>query len=84
MLTMINAVPVDMVQLDQPISDGRFTIWRGAFDATIKEMDKFYPRINRLKSSSRWMDMLPSTDKEKLNRAASPKKRRPAEKAARA
>jgi len=29
MLTMIDAVPVDMVQIDRPISDGRFTIWRG-------------------------------------------------------
>uniref|UniRef100_UPI003784B398 hypothetical protein n=1 Tax=Prosthecobacter sp. TaxID=1965333 RepID=UPI003784B398 len=67
MLTMINAVPVDMVQLDQPIIDGRFTIWRGVSDETIKEMDKFYPRLNRLKSASRWMDMLPSTDKEKFN-----------------
>jgi hypothetical protein len=67
MLTMINAVPVDMVQLDQPITDGRFSIWRGVSDETIKEMDKFYPRLNRLKSASRWMDMLPSTDKEKLN-----------------
>lgn len=65
-LTMINAVPVDMVELDQPITDGRFTIWRGLSDETIKEMDKFYPRINRMKSSSRWMEMLPSTASEKF------------------
>ncbi len=65
-LTMINAVPVDMVELDQPITDGRFTIWRGLSEETIKEMDKFYPRINRMKSSSRWMDMLPSTASEKF------------------
>ncbi len=65
-LTMINAVPVDMVELDQPIMDGRFTIWRGVSDETIKEMDKFYPRLSKMKSASRWMDMLPSTDTEKL------------------
>ncbi len=82
MLTMINAVPVDMVQLDQPISDGRFTIWRGVSDATIKELDKFYPRLNRLKSSSRWMDMLPSTDKEKLSARRAAKEAEAAEKAA--
>lgn len=65
-LTMVNAVPVDMVELDQPITDGRFTIWRGISDETIKEMDKFYPRISKMKSSSRWMDMLPSTETEKF------------------
>lgn len=67
LLTMINAVPVDMVEIDQPITDGRFTIWRGVSDETVKELDKFYPRINRMKSSSRWMDMIPSTDQEKLD-----------------
>lgn len=67
LLTMINAVPVDMVELDKPITDGRFTIWRGLSQETIDEMDKFYPRLKRMKSSSRWMDMLPSTDKEKLD-----------------
>lgn len=65
-LTMVNAIPVDMVELDKPIVDGKFTIWRGLSDETIKEMDKFYPRINRMKSSSRWMEMLPSTDSEKF------------------
>lgn len=66
MLTMINAIPVDMVELDQPITDGRFTIWRGVSDETIAEMDKFYPRISKMKSSSRWMEMLPSTDSERF------------------
>ncbi len=82
MLTMINAVPVDMVQLDKPITDGRFTIWRGVSDQTIKEMDKFYPRLNRLKSSSRWMDMLPSTDKEKFSARRVAKEAEAAEKKA--
>lgn len=65
-LTMVNAVPVDMVELDQPITDGRFTIWRGLSDETIKELDKFYPRLSRMKSSSRWMNMVPSTSSEKF------------------
>ncbi|MGV3659590.1 MAG: hypothetical protein ACO1TE_05380 [Prosthecobacter sp.] len=65
-LTMVNAVPVDMVELDQPVTDGRFTIWRGLSDETIKEMDRFYPRLKGMKSSSRWMNMLPSTDTEKF------------------
>jgi len=82
MLTMINAVPVDMVQLDQPITDGRFSIWRGVSDDTIKEMDKFYPRLNRLKSASRWMDMLPSTDKEELDARRAGKEAAAAEKKA--
>ncbi|MFO1483680.1 MAG: hypothetical protein U1F71_10020 [Verrucomicrobiaceae bacterium] len=72
MLTMAGTkhgqiIPVDMVELDKPITDGRFTIWRGLSQETIKDMDKFYPRLKHMKSSSRWMDMLPSTDKEKLD-----------------
>jgi hypothetical protein len=82
MLTMVNALPIDMVELDQPITDGRFTIWRGLSKETIDEMDKFYPRIKYMKSSSRWMDMLPSTDKEKLNSRRVAKEAEAAEKAA--
>lgn len=66
MLTMVNGMPVDMVRLDQPISDGLFTIWRGLSDESIADMDKFYPRISRMGSSSRWMEMTPSTDQEKF------------------
>lgn len=66
LLTMVDAQPVDMVELDQPITDGRFTIWRGVTDELVKEMDKFYPRISKMKSSSRWMPMLPSTDTERF------------------
>ena len=68
LLTMVNALPIDMVELDQPITDGRFIIWRGLSQQTIDEMDKFYPRLKYMKSSSRLMeDMLPSTDEEKMN-----------------
>lgn len=81
-LTMVNAMPVDMVQLDEPITDGRFTIWRGLSDESIADMDKHYPRISRLQSSSRWMDMTPSTDKEKLQARRVAKEAEAAEKKA--
>ncbi len=81
-LTMVNAMPVDMVQLDEPITDGRFTIWRGLSDESIADMDKHYPRISRLQSSSRWMDMTPSTDKEKLQARRAAKEAEAAEKKA--
>jgi hypothetical protein len=68
LLTFVDGLPIDMVELDKPVSDGRFTIWRGLSKRTIDEMDKFYPRIKYMKSSSRMMDdMLPSTAKEKMN-----------------
>ena len=65
MLTVVNGVPVDIVQTDRPVADGRFTIWRGVSNETIVEMDKKLPRISQLRSSSRHMDMLASTDTEK-------------------
>ena len=84
-LTMVNAVPIDMIEIDQPITDGRFTIWRGLPQKTIDEMDKFYPRIKYMnpKSSSRFVpDMLPSTSKEKINSHRDAKAVEAAEKAA--
>lgn len=65
MLSVVNGVPVDVVQVDTPISDGRYTIWRGVSDETIKHMDKKLPRISGLQSSSRHFEMTPSTEKEK-------------------
>lgn len=65
LLTMCNGVPIDLVQTDRPVSDGRFTIWRGISDETIAQMDKKLPRLSQMRSSSRMMDMLASTDKEK-------------------
>ncbi len=83
LLTMVNATPVDMVEIDQPIDDGRFTIWRGLTKKTIDEMDKFYPRLKYMKSSSRLMEgMLPSTDAEKMNSRRDAKAMEAAEKAA--
>lgn len=82
-LTMVNALPIDMVEFDQPITDGKFIIWRGLSKKTIDEMDKFYPRLKYLKSSSRLMDdMLPSTAKEKMNSRRDAKALEAAEKAA--
>ena len=84
-LTMVQGTPVDMVEIDQPIADGRFTIWRGLTKKTIDEMDKFYPRLKYMNSNStsRWMDdMLPSTAKEKLNSRRDAKAMEAAEKAA--
>lgn len=82
-LTMVNALPIDMVELDKPITDGRFIIWRGLSQQTIDEMDKFYPRLKYMKSASRWMDdMMPSTAKEKMNSRRDAKALEAAEKAA--
>lgn len=82
-LTMVNATPIDMVELDQPIDDGRFTIWRGLTKKTIDEMDKFYPRLKYMKSSSRLIDdMMPSTDAEKMNSRRDARALEAAEKAA--
>ena len=71
-----------VLQLDQPITDGRFTIWRGLSDESIADMEKHYPRISRLQSSSRWMDMTPSTDKEKFDARRVAKEAEAAEKKA--
>jgi hypothetical protein len=80
---MVNALPIDMIELDKPITDGRFVIWRGLSKQTIDEMDKFYPRIKYMKSASRWMDdMMPSTSKEKMNSRRDAKALEAAEKAA--
>ena len=82
-LTMVNGLPIDLIEIDKPITDGRFTIWRGLSKQTVDEMDKFYPRLKYMKSSSRWMDdMLPSTSKEKMNSRRDAKALEAAEKAA--
>jgi hypothetical protein len=82
-LTMVQGLPIDLIEIDKPITDGRFTIWRGLSKETIDEMDKFYPRSKYMKSSSRLMDdMLPSTSKEKLNSRRDAKALEAAEKAA--
>ena len=47
------------------LADGKFVVWRGVSDETIAEMQERLPHISKMKSSARYMDMLPSTDKEK-------------------
>ncbi len=69
LVSMVNAAVVDYVTIDNVISDGIFTIWRGLPDELIAAMDEEYPRISELKasgeSSSDMLDMLPSTPTEK-------------------
>lgn len=82
-LTMIHGMPIDMIEIDKPVTDGRFIIWRGLSKETIDEMDKFYPRLKYMKSSSRKMeDMMPSTSMEKMNSRRDAKALEAAEKAA--
>jgi hypothetical protein len=70
-LSVVNGVPVDLVQTDKPIGDGRFTIWRGLSPETIQQMEKKLPRIRKMRSASQMMDMQASTDSEKkTNREA--------------
>lgn len=84
LVSMVNAAVVDYVTIDQVITDGLFTIWRGLPEELIAEMDKAYPRINELKkasadSSSEMLDMVPSTGKEKKNAFDRVKKARESE-----
>lgn len=61
----VNGQPAGWVNIDRSISDGIFTIWSGVSDETVKTMDKKYPRISHVGSSSNAMPMLPTTKKEK-------------------
>lgn len=65
LLTIVNGVPVDIIQIDQPVADGKFVVWRGVSDETVEQMGKRLAHISSVKSSGKYLDMLPSTDKEK-------------------
>ncbi len=65
LMSMVNGAVVDYVEIDRVVSDGIFTIWRGLPDELIAAMEKKYPRINEVSSSSELLDMTPSTSKEK-------------------
>lgn len=67
LMTLVNGTLVDWVQIDKPVTDGIFTVWRGIPEELIAVMDKKFPRINALKSSSDFIEMTPSTAKEKKN-----------------
>ena len=76
LLSMVNGTVVDYVSIDRVVSDGIFTIWRGLPDELIAVMEKEYPRIHEVTSSSDMFEMTPSTSFEKKD------VRRRAEKAA--
>ncbi len=65
LMAMVNGVVVDHVLIDQPVTDGIFSIWRGFDDDLIAALDEEYPRIKDLTSSSTFIEMTPSTQKEK-------------------
>ncbi len=65
LLSMVNGTVVDYVTIDRVVADGIFTIWRGLPDELIAVMEKQYPRIHEVTSSSEMLDMTPSTAKEK-------------------
>ena len=63
--SVVNGLGVDFVVIDQPISDGIFTIWRGVPDEVVKLMAKKWPPIHRSRSAGHGVEMLPTTKKEK-------------------
>lgn len=65
LMSMANGAVVDYVIIDRPVTDGIFTIWRGFTEEHIAGLDDKYPRIKDLKSSSTFIEMTPSTGKEK-------------------
>lgn len=65
LLTIVNGVPVDIIQIDRPVADGKFVVWRGVSDETVEQMGKRLAHISAIKSSGKYLDMLPSTEKEK-------------------
>jgi hypothetical protein len=65
LLTFVNGVPVDIIQIDQPIADGKFVVWRGVSDETVAEMGERLAHISAMKSSGKFLDMTPSTERDK-------------------
>lgn len=65
LMAMVNGAIVDYVEIDKPVSDGIFTVWRGIPEELVATMQEKYPDINDLKSSSTFIEMTPSTRKEK-------------------
>ncbi len=71
----VNGEPKGWVNIDKPVSDGIFTIWSGISEEVIEAMDKKYPRISEVGSSSSAMPMLPTTKKEKKDAMREAKER---------
>lgn len=45
LIAMVNGKPVDFVVMDDPVTDGMITIWKGFTPEIIAQMDKKTPRI---------------------------------------
>lgn len=65
LMSMVNGTVVDAVRIDRPISDGVFTIWKGFSPELVTLLEEKHPPIKDLKSSSTFLEMTPSTKKEK-------------------
>ncbi len=65
LMTMVNGTVVDHVIIDRPVSNGMFTVWRGLPEELVTLLEEKHPSINELKSSSTFLEMTPSTRKEK-------------------
>lgn len=65
LMTMVNGVPVDHVQINRPVSDGIFTVWRGLAPELVTILEEKYPKIHESSSASTFLEMTPSTRKEK-------------------
>ncbi|SKA86595.1 hypothetical protein SAMN02745166_01317 [Prosthecobacter debontii] len=66
LMTMVNGVPVDHVQINRPVSDGIFTVWRGLAPELVTILEEKYPKIHESSSASTFLEMTPSTRKEKM------------------
>lgn len=65
LMTMVNGTVVDYVRIDRPVSDGMFTVWRGIPAEEVADLEAKYASINGLRSSSTFLEMTPSTKREK-------------------
>lgn len=65
LMSMVNGTVVDTVRIDSPINDGVFTIWKGFSPELVALLEEKHPPIKDLKSSSTFLEMTPSTKKEK-------------------
>lgn len=65
LMSMVNGTVVDYVVIDKPVSSGVFTVWKGLTQELVDILEEDHPSINELKSSSTFLEMTPSTRKEK-------------------
>ncbi len=65
LLAKVNGKSVDLVNIDQPVLDGIYTIWSGVPDEVVAELEKKYPHISQSRSAGHGIEMTPTTKKEK-------------------